>query len=287
MQKYSISAVPRSCYIYRARDRCYYHRDYDQARGDVVAIATGDPSAALKVQSPGGFPAGVQSERLLSTRSQPRNPKLADAFHVLGLAESEGIGIDTMYRLMLCDGHPAPDIHENGGDVICRLTGGQVDAGVRAFFDDIDERDPALGQDVRVSIAVTSLLTSTPLRPETLAVDAQCGETEAFELLVRLANVGALRRLVNGSRSFALSEGAASALSARVGYKRPKTIDEHWKLIQASFDVNDQIGRDDAAQLLGVQPERAATILSELYNVHKRIVPVGKPRGRGVRYRLP
>lgn len=263
------------------------HRDYEQVRGHVVAIAGGDPPSALKVQSPGGFPAGVQTERLLATRSRPRNPDLAGAFHVLGLAEGEGIGIDTIYRLMLCDGHPAPDIQERGGDVVCRLTGGRVDAGVRAFFDNNYDRDPALGQDVRVLIAMTSLMTSTPLRPDVLAVDAQCGEAEAFELLERLDGIGVVRRLVNGGRSFVLSDRAATALRTRVRYRRPKSIDEHWKLIRASLDVSDEIGRADVAQLLGVRPERAATILSELYNVHGRIVPVGNSRGRGVRYRLP
>jgi hypothetical protein len=39
--------------------------------------------------------------------------------------------------------------------------------------------------------------------------------------------------------------------------------------------------------VLGVKPERAATILSSFYNKHGRLKPVGKPRGRGVRYRLP
>jgi hypothetical protein len=41
-----------------------------------------------------------------------------------------------------------------------------------------------------------------------------------------------------------------------------------------------------ARQLLGVKPERASTILRELYNEHSRLKPVGKPRGRGVRYEL-
>ncbi len=40
----------------------------------------------------------------------------------------------------------------------------------------------------------------------------------------------------------------------------------------------DVIGRDEAAELLGVKPERASTILSELYNEHNRLGPVGKPR---------
>jgi hypothetical protein len=36
---------------------------------------------------------------------------------------------------LLRDGHAAPEIYPEGGDVICRLPGGHVDSTVRAFFD--------------------------------------------------------------------------------------------------------------------------------------------------------
>lgn len=285
VQRRSVRPIPERA-LREAVINGLMHRDYEQSRGQVLAIVTGRPASALKVRSPGGFPFGVRQERLLATRSQPRNPVLANALHVLGLAESEGVGIATIVRVMLRDGHPEPDIREDGGDVICRIAGGLIDASVREFFDDINARDPELGAMVRTYIAITELLSRTPLRPERLAAIGQCGENEAFELLVRLVNVGALRRMVNGSRSFLLTDEAAEKLRSRIDYKRPKTIDEHWQLIRAYLDVEDVIGREEAAELLGVRPERASTILSELYNEHNRLKPVGKPRGRGVRYEL-
>jgi ATP-dependent DNA helicase RecG len=284
-QRRSVRAIPERA-LREAVINGLMHRDYEQTRGQVVAVVTGEPSSALKVQSPGGFPFGVQSERLLSTRSQPRNPALAHALHVLGLAESEGVGIATIVRVMLRDGHPEPEIREDGGDVICRITGGQVDASVRAFFDDLDARDRELGAAVRTHIAITDLLSRTPLRPERLAVIGQCGEHEAFELLTRLVAAGVLQRLVNRSRSFKLADAAVGMLGDRIVYKKPKSIDEHWQLIRAYFDSHDVIGREDVAELLGVKPERGSSILSELYNEHNRLKPVGKPVGRGVRYEL-
>lgn len=143
-----------------------------------------------------------------------------------------------------------------------------------------------LGAAVRTYIAITDLLSRTPLRPERLAEIGQCSEDEALELLSRLISAGALERVVNGSRSFRLSGSARELLRNRINYKRPKTIDEHWQLIRAYLDSHDVLGRDDAAQLLGVKPERASTILSELYNQHERLRPVGNPLGRGVRYEL-
>lgn len=253
VQRRSIRPIPKRA-LREALINGLMHRDYEQARGQVVVTVTGRPASAIKVRSPGGFPFGVRRERLLASRSQPRNPALANALHVLGLAESEGIGIATIVRVMLRDGHAEPDIREEGGDVICRLTGGLLDASVREFFDDLNTRDQELGAMVRTYIAVTDLLSHTPLRPERLAVIGQCSEGEAFELLVRLANIGALRRMVNGSRSFLLSDGTAEKLRGRIDYKRPKTLDEHWQLIRAYLDVDDLIGREEAATLLGVRP---------------------------------
>ena len=284
-QRRSVRAIPSRA-LREAIINGLMHRDYEQRRGQVVAIATGEPSSTLKVQSPGGFPFGVRGERLLATRSQPRNPALAHALHVLGLAESEGVGIVTIVRVMLRDGHPEPEIREDVGDVVCRITGGQVDASVRAFFDGLGARDRELGAGVRTYIAITDLLSRTPLRPERLAEIGQCGEDEAFELLTRLADAGVLQRVVNGSRSFKLADSSVEMLRRRITYKKPRSIDEHWQLIRAYLDSHDVIGRDDVVTLLGVTPVRASTILSELYNEHGRLKPVGKPVGRGVRYKL-
>ena len=284
-QRRSVRAIPSRA-LREAIINGLMHRDYEQRRGQVVAIATGEPTSALKVQSPGGFPFGVRGERLLATRSQPRNPALAHALHVLGLAESEGVGIATIVRVMLRDGHPEPEIREDVGDVVCRITGGQVDVSVRTFFDGLGARDRELGAGVRTYIAITDLLSRTPLRPERLADIGQCGEDEAFELLTRLADAGVLQRVVNGSRSFKLAGPAVEMLRNRITYKKPRSIDEHWQLIRAYLDSHDVIGRDDAVALLGVTPVRASTILSELYNEHGRLKPVGRPVGRGVRYEL-
>ena len=261
------------------------HRDYRLPRASIVAIAIGGPPNTFKVVSPGDFPEGVDRDRLLATRSRPRNPALADAMRVLGLAEREGVGIGAMYRTMLRDGHAPPDIFPEGGDVVCRLPGGRVDSDVRRFFDDLVATDTRFEEDVRSHIAITALLQRTPLRTERLARLAQCSDDEAFEVLGRLADAAAVERLLDGSRSFRLSQASRSALQTRIIYKRRTTLDEQWDLVRAYLDVNDEIGRKDAAQLLGVGEGRASNILSEFYNDRGLIEPIGSARGRGVRYR--
>ncbi|MGH2460061.1 MAG: ATP-binding protein, partial [Chloroflexota bacterium] len=193
LQRREVRAVPQRAFR-EALVNAIMHRDYRLINGRVVVTILGDPATILKVRSPGGFPPGVSADRLLNVPSRPRNPVLAHVLHLLGLAEREGIGVDTMYREMLRDGHPSPEIVEDGGDVLCILQGGPAVEAIRSFFDSLDPTDPDLAEDVRVHIAVVQLLHATPLRPEALAAVAQCTRSEALATLDRLERAGALER---------------------------------------------------------------------------------------------
>ena len=285
MRRRELRAVPRRAFR-EALVNAVTHRDYRQIHGRVTVMMIGEPATTLKVRSPGGFPPGVAADRLLTTPSRPRNPVLAQALHTLGMSEREGIGVDTMYLEMLRDGRRAPDIVEDAGDVLCILWGGAPDQEVRAFFDSLTAADPELEEDVPAYIAVTSLLAETPLRPEVLAAAAQCTRPEAFATLERLERAGALERLVDRSQSFRLARPALDRLRPRLAYAPRAPIEEHWQTIRAYLEGHVEIGREAAAVLLGLKPVQASTILSALYHDKGVIEPVGKPRGRGVRYRL-
>jgi ATP-dependent DNA helicase RecG len=260
------------------------HRDYRMPRASIVALIIGKPADTFKVRSPGDFPEGVDKDRLLAARSLPRNPVLAEAMHVLGLAEREGAGIGVMHLAMLRDGHPSPEIVAEGGDVVCRLHGGTVDRDVRGFFDGLVAGDARFREDVRSHIAITELLRQTALRVDALAHAAQCSEGESLEVLERLATAGAVERLLDGTRSFRLSKPSRSALKSRIAYRHRSTLDEHWDIVRAFFDVEEEIGRRDVSTLLGVTEGRASEVLGELKR-QRKIEPVGPERGRSVRYR--
>jgi ATP-dependent DNA helicase RecG len=191
----------------------------------------------------------------------------------LGFAEREGTGIPTIFRSLLRDGHAPPEIYAEGGDVVCRLAGGAVDTAVRAFFDGLYAQAPHLEHDVRVHIAISQLLSATPLRTEALSLSAQCSEGDAVE------------RLLDRSRSYRLTERARRALAGRVSYKQRTSLDDAWESINAYLDVHQNIGRADAAELLGVSDQQASRILSRLLNERQVLDLVGQARGRGVRYR--
>ncbi len=281
----SIRAIPEEA-LREALVNAIMHRDYRMPRTPIVALSIGDPAITLKVTSPGDFPPGVDGSRLLAARSEPRNRALADAMRLLGYAEREGNGIPTMFRVLLRDGHPEPEIYSEGGDIICRLPGGQLDIHVRRFFDQLYVRDQDLAENVRAHIAVVELLSRTPLRVERLSERAQCSAGEAFETLETLAVDGVVERLLDGSRSFRLTPSARQSLQSRIRYSRRQSIDQAWDLIRAYLDVESAIGRNEAARLLGVTEVQASRTLSKLYNDREVLKPVGSARGRGVRYEL-
>lgn len=285
-QRRSARAIPERA-LREALVNAIMHRDYGMPRAPIVALAIGRPPESLKVISPGGFPDGVDADRLLASRSMPRNRALAEAMRVLGLAEREGVGIGAMYLTMLRDGHAAPEIRADGGDVICRLPGGRLDPAVRGFFDTIVGLDGRFENDVRAHLAITELLVRTPLRAERLAEVAQCSGDEALDVLRRLdEDAGVLDRLLDASRAFRLAPHARHTLRSRITYKQRTSAGEQWDLVRAFLDANEAVGRGDVAELLGVGPGRASDILSMLFNERGVIEPVGAARGRGVRYRL-
>jgi ATP-dependent DNA helicase RecG len=259
------------------------HRDYRLPSQAITVLATGGDT--FKVRSPGGVPTGVSVDRLITSPSVARNPALAHALRVLGLAEREGVGVDTMYAQMLRAGHRAPVIVEDGGALIVTLHGGAPDVELVSFFEDLGRRDPGL-DDVRTAMAVTSLLEQRTLRAEALATTAQCTSDEAMDTLVRLERSGVVARLVNRSKAFRLSSETRSVFEPRIRYPTRRRLDEHRELVHAYLDTAPQIGREEAVELLGLTQTSASRILAGLAR-EGDLVPVANARGAGVRYKRP
>jgi len=277
-----LRAVPQPAYR-EALVNAIMHRDYRLERQAIYAVATGAPGEALKVRSPGGLPPRVRVDRLLATQSSPRNEALAHALWALGVAERQGVGIKTMYRTMLREGHDAPEILEEAGDLSVRLGGGAPDVGLRAYFDELEARDRVFEGDPSVVIAVRELLVRTPLRPERLAEVAQRTPMEALTTLARLESSGVLERLLDGSRAFRLSDSARARLGTRIRYRR-SPVRERRDLVLAYLDQNPEVSRDQVAKLLGVNPANASKILSGMIQ-DRELDYVSARRGRNVTYR--
>lgn len=284
VQRRAIRAIPEGAFR-EALVNAVMHRDYQLGHLTVNGWVIGDPATVFKVRSPGGFPPGVVPDRLLSSPSRPRNRALTQALRVLGIAEAEGIGIATMFRLMLRDGHAEPSVLEDGGDVVVVLSGGSPDRPTRAFFDALAGRDPGIEHEVQAAIAITQLLSAPVLRPERLGRAAQTTPVQAMRMLERLAADDVLDRLLDGSRSFRLSEAARNTLAPRIAYRTRAAAEKQWEEIEALLDTGEEISSVDVRALLRVSQPRAARIIRTLI-ADGRLSPAGgRVHGRGVRYR--
>jgi hypothetical protein len=174
---------------------------------------------------------------------------------------------------------------EDNGELIVRLAGGTPDVGLRAFFDDLEARNPAFEGDPAVVIAMRALLRATPLRPERLAVAAQQTAGEAFMTLGALQAAGAVERLLDGSRSFRLTADARARLGDRVPYGR-STLEEHASIVLAHLAQHPDISRQQAVRLLELEPKTATRVLGQLLD-SGALEYSGPSRGRNVRYCLP
>jgi len=261
------------------------HRDYRLDRATIIALAAGDPTDVYKVRSPGGFPPGVSANRLLATQSEARNPGLAEAMRVLGLADREGVGIDSMYRVMLRDGHPEPEIVEDGGEVVVRLPAGSPDLRLREYFDRVSKRRRSLAEDVRASIGIEILCRQPVVRPEGLAVASQATPADAARTLANLEQAGAVERLLNGSLSYRLTKEARGALGHRLKYRRRTALDERMDQVDALLDVLTEVGRADLIGRLGLNEVQASRVLGAMVAAERIEGTTPIRRGPGMRYR--
>ena len=262
------------------------HRDYRTQNAHIVASASGIPPNLFKVSSPGGLVEGVSITRLIATSSKPRNPALAEALRVLGLAEKEGVGIDTIYREMMREGHPEPEITEQDGRVLIRLVGGAPDIRALEFFDELGRRYNSLRGDVRVVMAVIYLTTHPTIRPENLSTFAQCLPAEAARVLEQLQDIGYLERVLNRSLSFRLTSTAIEKLGGFISIARRSTTEEQTDLINSYLDFHVDIGRTEVAKILTVTLSRASKVLTKMLT-GGLLEYAGPKMGRNVRYRKP
>lgn len=262
------------------------HRDYRTQNAHVDASASGVPPNVFKVSSPGGLVEGVSITRLIAASSKPRNPALAEALRVLGLAEKEGVGIDTIYREMMREGHPEPEITEQDGRVLIRLVGGAPDLRTLEFFDELGRRDNSLRGDVRVVMAVIYLRTHATIRAENLSTFAQCLPAEAAGVLERLQDIGYLERVLNRSLSFRLTTIAIEKLGGLTSIARRSTAEEQAELIISYLDFHEDIGRTEVAEILTVTLSRASKLLTQMVTAGL-LEYAGAKMGRNVRYRKP
>ena len=87
----------------------FCHRDYTKLGRVCVRMS----DEMLEITSPGGFIQGVTLNNLMTVEPHGRNPRLADVFKRIGLAERTGRGVDLIYEGSILYGKIWPDYSES------------------------------------------------------------------------------------------------------------------------------------------------------------------------------
>ncbi len=109
------------------------HRDY-QLAGNIFIRQY---PRRMVVESPGGFPLGINEQNILD-RQSPRNRRIADIFAKCGLVERSGQGMNLMFELSIQEGKPTPNF--TGTDayqVILTLNGEVQDVRFLQFLEKV------------------------------------------------------------------------------------------------------------------------------------------------------
>jgi ATP-dependent DNA helicase RecG len=245
------------------------HRDYRISRPVHVEHAP----TRLVVTSPGPLVFGVTVDNILTTTSRPRNPALAAAIRILGLAEEAGVGVDRMYREMVRVGHQPPRFAEEPEQVAVTLLGGAPNRHVARYVAALLEAEQ---DDADTLLVLYHLLTSRTISAAQARALLQKDEVEGQEVLRRLSAEPVLmleptretarRRYPN----YRLRGAALEALGPAVRYHRGHTDEAERKvcdLVAAAGQVNARMVRvtldidaSTASRLLGGLVQRGVLV---------------------------
>lgn len=253
------------------------HRDW-AAQGPIRVQLEG---TMLTVTNPGGFLPGVTAENVITAPARTRNSVLARALRGLRLAESEGIGVDRMYRETVRQGLPTPDIEEfpDGSGVRCVLVGGPPDTAVMGVVSELPH--PA-NQDVDILLLLNQLLMTATVNATQLAPIIQKSRAQAVAAIERAAEAG-LVVMSSQVSYYRLADGPRHSLAKKLPYMR-RTEAEYAKVIRDLATASGEIRARDLIDVCGIKSVRASQALAQA--VESGLLERHGKMGPGVYYTL-
>lgn len=261
----------------------FVHRDW----GSPLPVVIDHSPITLSVDSPGSLPLGVSSERLLTTRSMPRNPVLMRAMHALGLVEETSRGFDRMWASMLRTGRNGPDIQADDHHVEVSFSTSSVDTQFVLWLAQLVEAglSPDDVDSVSSLIVLKHLETAPTLSERAAARILQVGPSECTAQLEWMSRAGLIEKSSSPSDvEWQLAPLARQALDdAGVPVPRRGAV-EQWILTTVN-DGRTLTNRDvvSATSASSREVTRVLRYLADTQRVQKD--PEGPARGPGVRWR--
>lgn len=188
----------------------FVHRDWEMHGPIIIEQST----SYLSVVSPGPLPEGVREDRLLTTRSVPRNPLLMAGMRASGLVEQQARGFDRIWLSLLNSGRHPPRTQSDQLDFTVAMAAGKPDVG---FIKAVDEVRTTFQVSVIASVnamLVLRYLFDHPLVTEHVAETVmQANAYWVKETCEWLERIGIIRRVPNSATEWVLSEKVARIYS--------------------------------------------------------------------------
>lgn len=256
------------------------HRDW----GLTDAVVVDQSALTLTVTSPGGLPAGVRADRLLSTPSRPRNPCLMNALRVLGLVEQSSRGFDRMWLAMLATGREAPSVEVDDYAVGVTMYAGEPDtAFIRALASMRTEFGDGIVDDV-ACVSVFRYLTRHAVISLSGAVRLlQMSETSTGQMMAFTVSQGLTVPTGVRSGEWTLSERARSLIGESMDV--PPAVQTVQRWVEERIAAGESLTNREIAEATGADSREVTTILRYLKAsgvVQKD--PEGPGRGPSVRW---
>lgn len=256
------------------------HRDWAMMEPVVV-----DQSAlVLKVQSPGGLPSGVDSRRLLSTQSRPRNACLMNAMRVLGLVEQSSQGFDRMWLSMLTSGRDVPEVVADAGSVVVTFFAGTPDKEfIQALSRVNTQLFPGMLEDVACVLVFRHLTSHSVLSLPAAAVLLQMSEAEARQIMVYLVQTNLVSPIEVRQDEWTLSEPARALTMPLLSV--PPALPNVQKWIEERISSGQAVTNKEIVKATDAPSRDVTAVLQFLLRsgVVKKD-PAGPSRGPGVRW---
>jgi len=238
------------------------HRDYTR----LGAVYVQWHHDHVFIANPGGFPEGITLDNLLVHEPKPRNPRLAEAFGRIGLAERTGRGIDKVFLGQLRYGRPAPDYTRSDNDgVRVVLRGGPPSLQFAAFVFEQERRGQPLKLDDLIVLNV--LFHERRIDSELAGKLIQKGMSEGRAVLEGLQERGLVEaKGERRGRVFHLSAGLYRKLGQPAAYVRSHGIDpiRHEAMIIEYVQAHGRIERKHVIDLCGLTGTQAGRLLKKM-----------------------
>lgn len=232
----------------------------------------------LFITNPGGFPRGVTRENVLVHEPAPRNPRLAEVFARIGLAESTARGVDRIYEGQLRLGRGFPD-YSATDDLAVRLrlqsSGANLDL-VRF----IHSHEAHKAFRLEELMALHLVFATKRIEASLLATTMQRNQQAALTVLEGLVAKGLLEVHGDKHRSYMLSAEAYRSMGQPTEYVRAKGFDpiRQMALVESFLKAHGRIARRDVVRLCLVSEEEATMLLAKMVDLG-RLRKLGNKRG--------